>query len=76
MKGHGIRNKKVSLILPDEDLYFSRTTLPLMSEKQLKVNLPYEFSKIVGKDADQYIYDYSLISRNDHEMDLLDVKEA
>lgn len=47
-----------------------------MSEKQLKVNLPYEFSKIVGKDADQYIYDYSLISRNDHEMDLLDVKEA
>lgn len=55
---------------------FSRTTLPLMSEKQLKVNLPYEFSKIVGKDADQYIYDYSLISRNDHEMDLLDVKEA
>ena len=76
VKGHGIRNKKVSLILPDEDLYFSRTTLPLMSEKQLKVNLPYEFSKIVGKDADQYIYDYSLISRNDHEMDLLDVKEA
>ena len=56
VKGHGIRNKKVSLILPDEDLYFSRTTLPLMSEKQLKVNLPYEFSKIVGKDADQYIY--------------------
>ena len=76
VKGHGIRNKKVSLILPDEDLYFSRTTLPLMSEKQLKVNLPYEFSKIVGKDADQHIYDYSLISRNDHEMDLLDVKEA
>lgn len=76
VKEHGIRNKKVSLILPDEDLYFSRTTLPLMSEKQLKVNLPYEFSKIVGKDADQYIYDYSLISRNDHEMDLLDVKEA
>ena len=76
VKGHGIRNKKVSLILPDEDLYFSRTTVPLMSEKQLKVNLPYEFSKIVGKDADQYIYDYSLISRNDHEMDLLDVKEA
>ena len=70
VKEHGIRNKKVSLILPDEDLYFSRTTLPLMSEKQLKVNLPYEFSKIVGKDADQYIYDYSLISRNDHEMDM------
>lgn len=70
VKEHCIRNKKVSLILPDEDLYFSRTTLPLMSEKQLKVNLPYEFSKIVGKDADQYIYDYSLISRNDHEMDM------
>lgn len=61
VKEHGIKTKKCALIIPDNDVFFTKTTMPYMTEKQLKVNLPYELSNIVGKDKDSYIYDYAVV---------------
>lgn len=61
VKENGIRTKKAALVIPDNEIYFTRTTMPFMTEKQLKVNLPYELSGIIGKEKDSYIYDYALV---------------
>lgn len=77
VKQQGIKTKKCGLIIPDKDVFFTKTTMPYMTEKQLKVNLPYELSNIVGKDKDSFIYDYSLVryvndnEGNPKEMELL-----
>lgn len=65
VKQHGIREKKVSLIIPDEDVFLARLNMPYMTTKQLEVNLPYEFKEVVGNNKDAYIYDYSVISINE-----------
>ncbi len=65
VKQHGIREKKVSLIIPDEDVFLSRLKMPYMTSKQLEVNLPYEFKEVVGNNKDGYIYDYSIININE-----------
>ena len=57
-----IRTKKCALVLPDADLYLRSMTMPAMTEKQLLVNMPYEFKDILADDKDKYLYDYSLIS--------------
>lgn len=62
VKHNNIREKKVSLIIPDEDVFLNRLNMPYMNTKQLEVNLPYEFKELVGNNKDDYIYDYSIIS--------------
>ncbi len=60
LKENNMRAKKVALVLPDSDVYMNRITMPYMTTKQLQVNLPYEFKKVIGKDKDSYLYDYAL----------------
>ena len=66
-KKNKIRTKKCALILPDNDVYLRRMIVPAMTEKQLLVNLPYEFKDVLTEDKDKYLYDYSMIRhiRND-----------
>lgn len=77
VKENGIRTKKCALVLPDTEIYFNKTTMPFMTEKQLRVNLPYEFTNVIGNEKDSYVYDYSLIryitdsEGNPKEMELL-----
>lgn len=61
LKENGIRTKKCAIVLPDNEIYFNKITMPFMTEKQLRVNLPYEFTNVVGNDADSYLYDYAVI---------------
>ena len=53
--------KQCALILPDNDVYLRRMTMPVMNEKQLMVNIPYEFKDVISNDKDKYFYDYSMI---------------
>lgn len=71
IKSNNIKQKKVALILPDTNVYIKRINMPYMTIKQLDVNLPYEFKDVVGKDKDDYLYDYCFIDHTDTEMELV-----
>lgn len=58
MRRHGIRGGKCALVLPPQTVVAMRVNVPVMSENELKMNLPYEFREFVGTDSDKYDYDY------------------
>ncbi len=61
MKANKISGGKCSLVLPAKTVVSMRVNIPVMSESELKLNLPYEFREYVGKDVDKYDYDYIVI---------------
>ena len=48
------------LILPDQQVFCRMLTMPYMPEKQLLLNLPYEFRDYIAQSNDKYYYDYAL----------------
>ena len=38
-----------------------RFEMPLMTEEQLRLNLPYEFHDYIGDEMDKYVFDYAMI---------------
>lgn len=73
VRTRGVSGRHCAISLPTDTCFIRRVTMPLMTEQQLKVNLPYEFHNYITEDMDRYIYDYALISRSDKDMDLLAV---
>lgn len=73
LKASGIRGGRAAVTLPQDSCYIRRTTMPLMTEPQLKINLPYEFHDYITEEPEKYIYDYAVISKNEKEMDLMGV---
>ena len=69
----GVKCRQCAIALPADTSFIRRVTMPLMTEQQLKVNLPYEFHNYISQDMEKYIYDYAVISRTEKEMDLLAV---
>ncbi|MBR0417546.1 MAG: pilus assembly protein PilM [Erysipelotrichaceae bacterium] len=61
IRANHFSTKNCALVLSESDVYLRRLTLPAMSEKQLMVNLPYEFKDYLSEDKDKYLYDYSMI---------------
>ena len=59
---HGFSGKKCAFLLPETSTYFRAISLPVMTEAQLRLNLPYEFRDFVGNDSMRYFYDYALES--------------
>ena len=77
LKANKLRGaKKASVILPADQVFFRRVTMPAMTVSQLGVNLPYEFRDYLTMDKSKYFYDYCVnsISKdeegNPSEMDL------
>ena len=62
VKENGIKTKNACIVLPDSLVYIDRIKMPYMNTKQLEVNLPYEFKDVVGKNKDDYIYDYAYVN--------------
>ena len=62
VKENGIKTKNACIVLPDSLVYIDRIKIPYMNTKQLEVNLPYEFKDVVGKNKDDYIYDYAYVN--------------
>ncbi|MCR5095922.1 MAG: pilus assembly protein PilM [Erysipelotrichaceae bacterium] len=61
VKANKIGVRKAVLVLPGADVSLRRLVLPAMNEKQLMVNMPYEFKDVLSMDKDKYIYDYAMI---------------
>ncbi len=57
---YGIRPGSCALVLPQTEVIAQRITMPAMNEKELRLNLPFEFRAFVGRDSKKYEYDYIL----------------
>jgi len=53
-------NGECGIIVSDELTVCRTLTLPAMTEKQLEVNLPFEFSDYISGEPQKYVYDYAL----------------
>lgn len=62
VKENVIKAKNACIVLPDSLVFIDRIKMPYMNTKQLEVNLPYEFKDVVGKNKDDYIYDYAYVN--------------
>lgn len=67
VRRYGFRTRKVALVVPDAESYIRRVTMPLMTEEQLMLNLPYEFHDMISGDKSEYIFDYSMIETRKNE---------
>ncbi len=61
LKNNHFSSRRASLVIPDSLTYTRRLSVPLMTDAQLKVNLPYEFHDFISDDKDAYIYDYAVV---------------
>ncbi len=79
LKEQKFSSKKVCLAVPDAETIIRRLQFPLMTEAQLKVNLPFEFHDFITGEKEDYLFDYAMIgiesdeSGKDTGMDLLGV---
>lgn len=69
-KKHGIHGSKCALVLPSQLVISHRVSMPVMSEQELKLNLPFEFRDFVGKDSAKYTYDYIVTDVQEDVMEL------
>lgn len=70
MRDYGIRGGDCAFVLPPQQVVSQRLTLPVMTEAELKLNLPYEFRDYVGRNTDDYAYDYIVSDIRGNMMDL------
>ena len=74
---HKIKVRDCAVILPAALAFTRRLSVPLMTEEQLKLNLPYEFRDFITQEKDKYVYDYAVVGRlkdeagRDTELDLM-----
>lgn len=59
-KGHGIPLTNAAMVLNTGDHFVRSVTLPLMTEQQLRYNLPYEFRDFLTEEKNRYFFDYSM----------------
>lgn len=53
--------RNCAMVLMDGEVYVRRLSMPVMNDKQLQVNLPYEFRDVLQDEPDKYLFDYSMI---------------
>ena len=58
MKATGIKGRECAFVLPPQMVVSQRLTMPVMSAAELKLNLPFEFKDYVGRNTDDYTFDY------------------
>lgn len=71
--------KSVAFVMPAADCLVRRIDVPVMTEKELELNLPYEFRDYISQGKERYTYDYAVLSTRENaegepeSMDLLTV---
>ena len=70
LKKYKLPKGDCALVLPPQVVVAQRLTMPVMTEAELKLNLPYEFRDYVGKDSTEYDFDYIVVGMRDGVMDL------
>ena len=66
-RGH-FTGSACAIVLPLSTAYFRIISMPVMTDAQLKLNLPYEFKDFVGNDGFRYNFDYA-VRRIDYDDD-------
>lgn len=59
-KGYKIKSGPCGLIVSDSQVVCRSFSMPPMTEKQLKINLPFEFNDYISDEPDRYVYDYAV----------------
>ncbi len=71
IRNNKIRVRNTAFAVPSESYYIRRVRLPRMTHRQLLINIPYEFHDYLQEEADQYVYDYAVLSSDEQELELL-----
>ncbi len=66
-KKGGFTGSAASVVLPFSCAYFRMLSMPVMTEEQLKLNLPYEFRDFIGAESFRYNFDYAFEGFEDNE---------
>ncbi len=61
MKEHGMTCKKAAFGIPDTDVFTRTITMPMMTDEQIRLNIPYEFRDFIQGELKEYIFDYAYI---------------
>lgn len=69
IKANKMSCNNAALVLPNEVGYVRNIVMPVMTEDQLKMNLPYEFRDYITDELKDYIFDYAMISTPDEIME-------
>ena len=59
-KEYSLPSGNCGIVVPEELVVCRSLTLPAMTEKQLEVNLPFEFSDYISGEPQKYVYDYAM----------------
>lgn len=70
MKEKKFSSGDCALALPPQVVISQRISLPVMTEYELRLNLPYEFREYVGNQHEDYSYDYIVLSMDNEMMEL------
>lgn len=70
LKKHHMSGRYCSFVLPPQMVVSQRLSLPLMTQNELKLNLPFEFKDYVGRNTDDYEFDYIVTGIHEGMMDL------
>lgn len=68
MKDNHIAPGLCAMVIPSQLVIAHRFTVPPVSDSELRMNLAFEFKDFVGKDADDYIYDYAITEATENEL--------
>lgn len=68
MKSNHIAPGPCAMVIPSQMVISHRFTTPPVSDSELRMNLPFEFKDFVGKDEDDYLFDYSITNATEHEL--------
>lgn len=61
IKKENISARRCAVALSSETAFIRRITIPWMTDKQIRVNLPYEFRDYIQGDKSAYFYDYAVV---------------
>ncbi|MBQ7604335.1 MAG: pilus assembly protein PilM [Clostridia bacterium] len=67
VRDNGMRARGAAVALPGETVFIRNVTLPLMSEEQLRTNIPYEFRDYIPDELKNYVFDYETIENKPSE---------
>ena len=61
LKEQRISIRRAAVLLPASRVFVQISELPLMTQSQLKLNLPYEFRDFISENRENYFYDYAVL---------------
>ena len=70
LRASDIKGRDCAFVLPPQLVVSQKLTLPVMSANELKLNLPFEFKDYVGRNTDDYTFDYVITDVHDNVMEL------